>query len=147
MAERKGGRMRAVRIKKRLWIKPRTCPECGRFCIVARHYLSEHCDRCHRINAHRKKRERFRAKFGHPKGKYTSGYKAARKRLITEHPFCALCGTSENLTAHHIGGGLDKNKMTVLCNECHDAYERFNNKRKAKRCFQAVKSVILGSTN
>lgn len=135
----------AIRIKKRLWIKPRICPECGRFAVMAENYASIRCQKCHQHHRHIMKRAAKRRKFGHRSGKYTTSYRAAKKKLIEKHPYCALCGADEKLTAHHIGGGCDNKKLTVLCDDCHTAYERWNQRRRIKRCLHVLKNAV--STN
>lgn len=111
----------ALRIKKNLWIKPRICPDCHKFELFARHYLSERCRCCSQRN-HSRLRKR------HDHHKYGKTYQKWRRNMINSHPYCSLCGRTDGLTAHHIGGGYDLKKMTVLCNDCHQAYERWNNK-------------------
>ena len=120
--------MKALRIKKRLWIKPRICPECDKFCLLAENYASVRCTKCHRHRKHVQNRAKLKAKFGNRRGKYTSSYMAARKKAILKQPYCSLCGSTECLTTHHIGGGTRNDRLTVLCDECHQAYERWNNK-------------------
>jgi len=121
-----------IKIKKKLYFKPRFCPECGKVCLFCRHYLSLRCGECHKEHNRRRKnrnkhiKQRTRKKLG--LSKYTSNYQRRRKREIKQHPYCSLCGTDQNLTTHHVGGGCDH--LTVLCDECHQAYERWNNKRK-----------------
>ena len=51
---------------------------------------------------------------------------ARRKRVIEAHPYCALCGTTKQLTTHHVGG---MKHLTVLCEPCHSNYERQRQKR------------------
>lgn len=127
-----------IRIKKKLYFKPRLCPDCGKPCLFCKCHLSQRCKRCHK--KHDKKRHNRR---GHIKRcisrkrgltKYTHKYQRMRKQLIKKHPYCALCGSEIRLTVHHVGGGCEH--YTVLCDDCHQAYERWNNKRKAKQCIQ-----------
>lgn len=135
-----------IRIKKKLYFKPRLCPDCGKPCLFCKCHLSQRCKRCHK--KHDKKRHNRR---GHIKRcisrkrgltKYTHKYQRIRKRLIKEHPYCALCGSEIRLTVHHVGGGCEH--YTVLCDDCHQAYERWNNKRKAIRC---RKKILIGGSN
>lgn len=124
-----------VRIKKKLYFKPRLCPDCGRTCLFCRCHLSQRCKRCHKKHdnwKHHKKSHIKRRAI--QKLKYNPKYKRMRKRLIKTHPYCALCGSKIRLTVHHVGGGCEH--YTVLCDECHQAYERYNTKRKVKQCIQ-----------
>lgn len=116
-----------IKIKKKLYLKPRFCPDCGKVCLFCKHHLSQRCKTCHQKHHRACKNERSHAK---KLTKYTSSYQRRRKRIIKQHPYCSLCGTGQNLTAHHVGGGCDH--LTVLCNDCHQAYERWNSKRKVK---------------
>lgn len=117
-----------IRIKKRLWLKPRICPECKKLCILAENYASVRCTKCHRHKKHVQNRAKLKAKFGNRRGKYTLSYMTARKKAILKQPYCSLCGSTRCLTTHHIGGGTRNDRLTVLCDECHQAYERWNNK-------------------
>ena len=81
--------MKALRIKKRLWIKPRICPECDKFCLLADNYASVRCTKCHRHRKHVQKRAKLKAKFGNRRGKYTSSYMAARKKAIADGTLAA----------------------------------------------------------
>ena len=111
----------ALKVKKNLWLKPRICPDCHKFELFARHYLSERCRSCSQKNHSKSRRNHDHCKYG-------KTYQRWRRNMIKQHPYCSLCGSSEQLTTHHIGGGDDLRKMTVLCEECHQAYERWNNK-------------------
>lgn len=123
-----------IRIKKKLYFKPRLCPDCGKLCLFCRHYLSLRCKECHK----RKKSHRHNKKWGDRRKmlrrmgcyKYDKAYQRLRKKMLKEHPYCALCGSEIRLTVHHVGGGCEH--YTVLCYDCHQAYERWNNIRKAK---------------
>lgn len=123
-----------IRIKKKLYFKPRRCPDCGKACFFCKCHLSQRCKKCHRKHEHQRKnyikhqKQRRQIKIG--LSKYTSKYKRQRRRLIRQHPYCALCGAETRLTAHHVGGGVDH--LTVLCDECHSAYERWKLKQKVK---------------
>lgn len=86
-----------IRVKKGKILKPRFCVDCGKFVIIARHPLQERCKTC-KNRKHNKLR-------GHGK-KYRSGYWRKRKKLLERIPYCQLCGTGENLTAHHVGGAM-----------------------------------------
>ena len=54
-------------------------------------------------------------------------YRRARAKAIKEHPYCQLCGATSNLTAHHVGGRMDIG-LTILCKECHQAYESWHHR-------------------
>lgn len=129
-----------IRIKKKLYFKPRLCPDCGKLCLFCKCHLSQRCKQCHKI--HNKKRHNRRSHLNRrafDRIKYGAKYKRMRKCLITEHPYCALCGSEMNLTVHHVGGGYEY--YTVLCDKCHQAYERWNIKNKAKSCLRLLKGT------
>ena len=129
--------MRALKIKKNLWLKPRICYECGKFDLFARHYLSERCRICSKSHRHGVKRK-------HDHHKYGKTYRRCRAELIAKHPYCSLCGSSENLTVHHVGGGADLQKLTVLCDECHQAYERWNLKGRKDTKWRILSHLEFG---
>lgn len=125
-----------IRIKRKLYFKPRRCPVCRQIRLFVRCPLAKCCKKCHerqrRINRMaERRRQRKEGTY-----KYNSHYRSVRKSLIKTHPFCSLCGSETQLTVHHVGGGCEH--YTVLCNECHQAYERWNNKRKAKKCIRRI---------
>ena len=131
-----------IRIKKKLYLKPRKCPVCNRMRLFARHPLARCCKKCHvrqrRISRMaERKRQRKTGVY-----KYNSHYKSIRKKALKEHPYCSLCGSEIRLTVHHVGGGCEH--YTVLCDDCHQAYERWNNKRKATIC---KKKILIGGLN
>lgn len=132
--------MKPIKIKKNLWLKPRICYECGKLDLFARHYLSNRCRACSKSHRHGIKRKHDHHKYGHT-------YRRHRAKLVANHPYCSLCGSSENLTVHHVGGRDDLQKLTVLCDECHQAYERWNLKRKARQCLAKGWKVILSESN
>lgn len=119
-----------IRIKKKLYFKPRLCPGCGKICLLCRHYMSQRCKECHRQHKNEKKQHKRRKARRLGISKYTSNYRRRRKRLIKQHPYCALCGVETHLTVHHVGGGCEH--YTVLCDDCHQAYERWNNIKKGR---------------
>lgn len=132
-----------VRIKKKLYFKPRLCPDCGKTCLFCRHYLAERCIKCHKRRHDRDRRRTKRRQKRHAGlYKYTKSYQHRRKREIDAHPYCALCGSEIRLTVHHVGGGSEH--YTVLCDDCHQAYERWNHKRKVIRC---RKKILIGGSN
>lgn len=96
-----------LRIKKKLYFKPRKCPVCNRMRLFARHPLARCCKKCHehqrRISRMaERKRQRKTGVY-----KYGSHYKSIRKKAIKEHPYCSLCGSEKLLTVHHVGGVLN----------------------------------------
>ena len=128
-----------IRIKKKLYFKPRRCPDCGKKCYFCKCHLSQRCRTCH--NMHHRLKKHLKIKELRAKGwnKYNTSYQRRRNRLIKQHPYCALCGTDQNLTAHHVGGGTEH--LTILCDDCHQAYERYRMKKKAKRiCKLAIQA-------
>lgn len=125
-----------IRIKKHTFFKPRRCPECHKICIFSRSPKAKCCTKCHirqrRIS--RMANRRFKRKCG--TYKYNNRYKMQRRKAIRQQPWCSLCGSTANLTTHHVGGG--NIHLTVLCDECHQAYERYNHKRKVKQCIRKI---------
>lgn len=119
-----------IRIKKKLYFKPRLCPVCNRIRLFVRHPSARCCKKCHEIQRRISRRAERRRQRSVGVYKYNSHYNSVRKKELREHPYCALCGTETSLTVHHVGGGCEH--YTVLCDDCHQAYERWNNKRKAK---------------
>ena len=129
-----------IRLSKRLFFKPRICPMCGKRCYFCDWWTAIHCKKCAIIHRHHKKNQKKHEKRKILKRlgiyKYGEGWKSFRKQKIKQHPYCSLCGVSENLTVHHVGGGCEH--YTVLCDECHQAYEKFNLKRKEKNAIHGV---------
>ena len=117
--------MRALRLSNRCFIKPRVCPDCNRICFIADWWGSQRCRECHK--SYKNKKKSLKRRFERQNGtyKYTVGYQRSRKVTISAHPYCALCGCCENLTTHHIGGECSNERLTVLCDDCHQAYERW----------------------
>ena len=95
------------------YFKPRRCPDCHCIAFFCRNWGSQRCTPCH---------NRRRRKIQGRKQLYKHGYQKRRKRVIAAHPYCALCGTTKQLTTHHVGGGMEY--LTVLCEPCHSNYER-----------------------
>ena len=56
-------------------------------------------------------------------------YRKKQKKIIAEQKWCQLCGSTKNLTAHHVGGREDLG-LVCLCHECHQAYESWNRRKK-----------------
>jgi hypothetical protein len=113
-----------MRVKKKCFIKLRICPECGKRCWIAGHPKAERCRKCHKKRKRNSKahKQRRKQKFG--------AEKRANRRFCEKVGYCELCGATENLTAHHVGGCCDN--KTCLCENCHQAYERWVMKNKVK---------------
>jgi hypothetical protein len=73
-----------------------------------------------------------RKAMGLPANRYNGQYFRKRKELIAKHPYCSLCGAVENLTTHHVGKDETGQHLTVLCSECHQAYEAWAQKKTIK---------------
>lgn len=135
-----------IKVRKGLVIKPRICPDCGRFCLFAPHPLSIHCKYCserkNRHKKHLKYRQKRKLLIRNKDYKYDNAYQKARKKAIRDHPYCALCGSTQDLTTHHIGGGSDNSKLTVLCYECHQAYEAWNQRRQKCTTKRGIKRTM-----
>lgn len=92
-----------IKIKRGLFLKPRRCPDCGKVQIFVSAPLGERCKKCHNRNRRNKNRQRYRQDGTY---KYGNRWQRVRKRVIRERPYCALCGATEELTVHHVGGGV-----------------------------------------
>lgn len=113
-----------VRIKRAMWLKPRICPDCKKICLFARNYQSVRCEKCH--TRRRRRIKRARGGLRSWRWKHSESWRRKSLKIRTEHPYCALCGNSENLTVHHIVTYEGKfiGQYTVLCAECHVAHEK-----------------------
>ena len=140
-----------IRIKGGCFLKPRRCPQCHKICLFARAPKAKCCPKCHKEQRRMSRLAERRRKRREGIYKYTAQYHRIRKNMIAEQPYCSLCGDTENLTVHHVGGGREH--YTVLCDSCHQAYERFNHKRKVKKCIRrngikrninAIRSALVG---
>lgn len=131
-----------IKIKRKMYFKPRRCPECHKICLFVRTPKAKCCPKCHKKQRRISKRANKRHQRRTGTYKYGAHYQSVRKRVIRNHPYCALCGTTMNLTMHHVGGGCEH--FTVLCDRCHQEYERLNNKRKDKKCTRknGIKRII-----
>lgn len=105
-----------VKIAKHKFLKPHFCPDCGKLVLIVRHPKSVHCNKCHKKNNRKNNKINRKARLKH----HYHGNYGWTKRV----GFCALCGSREHLTAHHVGGGAYA--LTCLCDECHQAYEFWN---------------------
>ncbi len=114
-----------IKYGKSRYFAPHHCPDCGCRLWTTRHPKSKRCRRCHRRHERNdlgKKNRRWR--FSHE-----NGYRQVRERIV-RRGYCQLCGATENLTCHHVGG--EKGRYTCLCVSCHQAYERYAFKKKLK---------------
>lgn len=86
------------------------------------------CKECHK-NAIIKTEGKF-PKYVNGKHNTTFAMREQRRRVIKKLGRCQLCGTTENLTAHHIGGSTELG-LTCLCETCHKAYENWHAQQRA----------------
>lgn len=96
-----------IKIKRRLYLKPRRCPVCNSVRLFVRHPSARCCKKCHELQRRISRRAERRRQRSVGVYKYNSHYKSVRKRELREHPYCALCGTETRLTVHHVGGGVN----------------------------------------
>ena len=62
-------------------------------------------------------------------GDTTFSTRLQRRNIIKKQGRCQLCGSTHNLTAHHIGGSTELG-LTCLCQTCHRAYEHWQQTRR-----------------
>lgn len=60
---------------------------------------------------------------------YVADWRKLRAELLAEHPFCAWCGATKNLSVDHIvpraqGGADDRSNLRVLCFRCNTRRRR-----------------------
>lgn len=103
------------------------CYKCGRLTIITKKRKAL-CLRCH-AKATYKTTGKFPKYIDGTKNKTTFAMREQRRRVISKLKRCQLCGTTENLTAHHIGGSTELG-LTCLCETCHRAYENWNRERR-----------------
>jgi 5-methylcytosine-specific restriction endonuclease McrA len=58
-------------------------------------------------------------------------YRRARKRALERDRACVVCGTEQDLTAHHkvprfISRDNSASNLTILCRACHSAVEELD---------------------
>lgn len=99
-----------IKLARRLYLKPRKCPDCKKRLYFAEHPASVHCRTCSK--SHDRAYEHYLAFWIH-------------KTAANKFGYCALCGTRQNLTIHHVGVGYKH--YTTLCAGCHDNYEKYAN--------------------
>lgn len=100
-----------IRLKRKLWFYPHRCPDCGKVLVFTRHYDQVRCRKCGKKQQRRNKAARLGISLNKmKKQRWThygqSRYSSIRKECL-EIGYCQLCGTTENLTCHHVGGGLN----------------------------------------
>ena len=98
-----------IKLKRKLWFYPHRCPDCGKVLVFTKHYDQVRCRKCGKkqqrmnkaarlgISLNKMKKQRW-SHYGQSK------YNSIRKECL-EIGYCQLCGTTENLTCHHVGGG------------------------------------------
>lgn len=91
------------------------CYKCSRFTYFTKR-RKVLCKRCHQ-------QATVQTTGTYPK-ESTYYIRRQRRRVIKKLKRCQLCGTTENLTVHHIGGSTELG-LTCLCRTCHSAYERW----------------------
>lgn len=109
----------------RKFINPHFCPDCHKLVIVIQHPSSKRCSCCHRRHRRHSPNDnstkRSRRKYN------SNAYHQQANAELDRHGWCALCGSTKNLTCHHavqIRTGEWKGKhLTVLCNSCHQIWE------------------------
>jgi 5-methylcytosine-specific restriction endonuclease McrA len=67
---------------------------------------------------------RYPTKSTRTAGRYDWAWRKARAEAIAQHPYCAWCGSAEDLTGDHItplskGGTNDAANVRVLCRSCN----------------------------
>lgn len=105
------------------YIFPHQCEECGSENIVVRvlydkkivRYFCPDCGNSRSIPKASNLRRRTNTTLSH-----------WAQQVIKNHPFCAICGSKENLEAHHIipVAHCERTKFTptngiALCRDCH----------------------------
>jgi 5-methylcytosine-specific restriction protein A len=60
------------------------------------------------------------------KGRYDAAWRRIRAQAIREHPWCSVCGSTEDLTGDHItphraGGRNVRSNVQVMCRACNSA--------------------------
>lgn len=115
-----------IKIWRKKFFSPRFCKSCGKLMPIVSHPAIQYCERCTRHYRLAKQGDnaakRARRKYN------KASYKTAKKRAITNQGYCALCGSTEHLTAHHTcnveTGEWQGQHLTVLCDTCHKIWEQ-----------------------
>ena len=102
------------------------CYKCGKITIFTRRRKIL-CHKC-------QEQAKIKTNGKYPKesidGDTTFSTRMQRRRIIKKQGRCQLCGSTENLTAHHIGGSTELG-LTCLCSTCHRAYEHWQQTRRS----------------
>ena len=109
----------------------RLCRYCSRICTEGRWHAE--CNRAYQRAKSRRHRER---KGTTSQRGYDAVHQALRKVAIARHPYCADCGTTEDLCADHIvptskGGKNALSNYQVRCRSCNTA--RMTSEKKSGR--------------
>ena len=124
-----------IKLKRKLWFYPHRCPDCGKVLVFTRHHDQVRCRKCGKKQQRRNKAAKLGISLNKmKKQRWThygqSRYNSIRKECL-EIGYCQLCGTTDNLTCHHVGGGSEH--YTCLCKDCHEQYESYANRWKHMR--------------
>lgn len=100
-----------IKLKRKLWFYPHRCPDCGKVLVFTKHHDQVRCRKCGKKQQRRNKAARLGISLNKMKKQRwahygQSRYNSIRKECL-EIGYCQLCGTTENLTCHHVGGGLN----------------------------------------
>ena len=100
-----------IKLKRKLWFYPHRCPDCGKVLVFTKHHDQVRCRKCGKKQQRKNKAARLGISLNKmKKQRWThygqSRYNSIRKECL-EIGYCQLCGTTENLTCHHVGGGLN----------------------------------------
>lgn len=121
-----------IKLAKRKYLKPLICADCGKLVLIVKHELGTRCQRCSRRRSKKLKKMNMKVKrkaMGLSANRYDAKYRRIKSELLEKHPWCSLCGSTEDLTCHHVGGCETNDKLTVLCGRCHQAYEAWNERK------------------
>lgn len=117
MTEAKKNRDRRANGKRLPIIRIGRCFKCNKLTIFTRKRAIL-CKKCHKQASYTANMQDVTKDYNSPY------YRKKQKKIIAEQKWCQLCGTTENLTAHHIGGREDRG-LVCLCDTCHKAYEKW----------------------
>lgn len=115
-----------LKLARKKFFSPHLCPECGKLMIIIPNPCCTRCPKCQRHFLRQTNKDNA---FKRSRRKHTkTSYKTAKKRAITNQGYCALCGSIEDLTAHHTcnveTGEWQGQHLTVLCDVCHKIWEQ-----------------------
>ena len=98
-----------IKLKRKLWFYPHRCPDCGKVLVFTRHYDQVRCRKCGKKQQRRNKAARLGVSLNKMKKQRWSHYGQSKytsiRKECLEIGYCQLCGATENLTCHHVGGG------------------------------------------